>query len=100
MSLPLEAPGLLSGFAKKKPPARPPGTNVFDHLELGRRWSAMRTTQQKQDTNVGASSSAGHGASSRRPPIASWEALLRQAINTPGMIHEAYQRFHQYSLRN
>jgi antirestriction protein ArdC len=60
----------------------------------------MRTTQQKQDTNVGASSSAGHGASSRRPPIASWEALLRQAINTPGMIHEAYQRFHQYSLRN
>jgi antirestriction protein ArdC len=25
---------------------------------------------------------------------------LRQAITTPGLIHEAYQRFHRYSLRN
>jgi antirestriction protein ArdC len=25
---------------------------------------------------------------------------LREAITTPGLIHEAYQRFHQYSLRN
>jgi antirestriction protein ArdC len=25
---------------------------------------------------------------------------LRQTISTPGLIHEAYQRFHQYSLRN
>jgi antirestriction protein ArdC len=32
--------------------------------------------------------------------IASWQALLRQAISTPGLIHEAYTRFHQYSLRN
>jgi hypothetical protein len=31
---------------------------------------------------------------------ASWQALLRQAITTPGLIHEAYTRFHQYSLRN
>ena len=31
---------------------------------------------------------------------ASWQALLRQAIMTPGFIHEAYHRFHQYSLRN
>jgi antirestriction protein ArdC len=31
---------------------------------------------------------------------ASWHALLRQAISTPGLIHEAYTRFHQYSLRN
>jgi len=31
---------------------------------------------------------------------ASWQALLRQAITTPGLIHEAYTRFHRYSLRN
>jgi antirestriction protein ArdC len=60
----------------------------------------MRTTQQKQNSNGATRSSAEHGAFSRRPPTASWEALLRQAITTPGMIHEAYQRFHQYSLRN
>jgi antirestriction protein ArdC len=34
------------------------------------------------------------------PRTASWQALLRQAITTPGFIHEAYHRFHQYSLRN
>src|ERR1035441_7857622 len=60
----------------------------------------MRTTQQKQIKDAKQNISAPHGASSRRPPIGSWEALLHQAITTPGMIHEAYQRFHQYSLRN
>ncbi len=35
----------------------------------------------------------------RGPPL-SWESVLRQAITTPGLIHEAYHRFHQYSLRN
>lgn len=34
------------------------------------------------------------------PRVASWEAVLRRAIMTPGLIHEAYQRFHAYSLRN
>lgn len=60
----------------------------------------MRTTQQKQIKDAKQNISAAHGASPRRPPIASWQALLRQAITTPGLIHEAYQRFHQYSLRN
>jgi antirestriction protein ArdC len=60
----------------------------------------MRTTQQKQNSNGATSSSAEHRASSRRVPVASWQALLRQTISTPGLIHEAYQRFHQYSLRN
>jgi antirestriction protein ArdC len=44
--------------------------------------------------------SAARDAASGRLPIASWQALLRQAITTPGLIHEAYQRFHHYSLRN
>ena len=38
-------------------------------------------------------------AGPRGPPLA-WEALLRQAITTPGLMHDAYTRFHQYSLRN
>ncbi len=36
----------------------------------------------------------------RGSPVASWESILRRAITTPGLIHEAYHRFHQYSLRN
>lgn len=36
----------------------------------------------------------------RGPPVASWENILRQAITTPGIIHEAYSRFHRFSLRN
>lgn len=35
-----------------------------------------------------------------RNPVASWERVLRSAITTPGLIHEAYHRFHGYSVRN
>jgi hypothetical protein len=37
---------------------------------------------------------------SATPPTHSWQELLRQAITTPSLIHEAYQRFHHYSARN
>ncbi len=30
----------------------------------------------------------------------SWAALLKEAVNKPGYIHEAYSRFHNYSLGN
>lgn len=36
----------------------------------------------------------------RGPPTATWSALLHQAITTPGLVHDAYHRFRQYSLRN
>ncbi len=36
---------------------------------------------------------------SRGPP-SSWRALLVEAVNTPGLVHEAYTRFHRYSLHN
>jgi antirestriction protein ArdC len=36
----------------------------------------------------------------RGPPVPSWESILRRAIITPGLIHEAYTRFHRFSLRN
>ena len=33
-------------------------------------------------------------------PTVSWAALLEQAVTKPGFIHEAYSRFHNYSLGN
>ncbi len=35
-----------------------------------------------------------------RKPMASWAALLDEAVKKPGFIHEAYSRFHNYSLGN
>jgi antirestriction protein ArdC len=41
------------------------------------------------------------GAESRdRKPMVSWAALLHEAVKEPGYIHEAYSRFHSYSLGN
>jgi hypothetical protein len=33
-------------------------------------------------------------------PMVSWAALLDEAMKKPGFIHEAYSRFHNYSLGN
>jgi antirestriction protein ArdC len=35
-----------------------------------------------------------------RKPLISWAALLDEAVKKPGFIHEAYSRFHNYSLGN
>ena len=35
-----------------------------------------------------------------RKPMVSWAALLDEAVKKPGFIHEAYRRFHNYSLGN
>jgi len=35
-----------------------------------------------------------------RKPMVSWAALLDKAVKKPGFIHEAYTRFHNYSLGN
>lgn len=35
-----------------------------------------------------------------RGPPSSWRALLTSAVRTPGLVHEAYRRFHRYSLHN
>src|SRR5438132_12823130 len=32
--------------------------------------------------------------------MVSWAALLNEAVTKPGFIHEAYSRFHNYSLGN
>jgi len=36
----------------------------------------------------------------KRKPLVSWAALLDEAVKKPGFIHEAYSRFHNYSLGN
>ena len=38
--------------------------------------------------------------SAERKPLVSWAALLDEAVKKPGFIHEAYSRFHNYSLGN
>ena len=38
--------------------------------------------------------------SAERKPMVSWAALLNEAVDKPGFIHEAYSRFHNYSLGN
>ena len=35
-----------------------------------------------------------------RKPMISWAALLDEAVTKPGYIHQAYSRFHQFSLGN
>lgn len=35
-----------------------------------------------------------------RKPMVSWAALLDEAVKKPGFIHEAYTRFHSYSIGN
>jgi hypothetical protein len=35
-----------------------------------------------------------------KKPMVSWAALLDEAVKKPGFIHEAYSRFHNYSLGN
>ena len=37
---------------------------------------------------------------SQAKPSVSWETLLKQAIEKPGLISEAYSRFHNYSSGN
>jgi antirestriction protein ArdC len=40
------------------------------------------------------------GTTRRDDQRTTWRALLRGALTTPGLVHEAYARFHRYSLRN
>jgi len=57
--------------------------------------SAVPSAQQ------GVTSGARYGAERReRKPMVSWAALLQEAVTKPGYIHEAYSRFHSYSLGN
>jgi len=43
---------------------------------------------------------AGAPTDADRKPMVSWAALLDEIVRKPGYIHEAYSRFHNYSLGN
>jgi len=62
----------------------------------------IKQTNQCQ-FNVGGSLQARTGEATTgtdRKPIVSWAALLDEAVKKAGFIHEAYSRFHNYSLGN
>jgi len=64
----------------------------------------INTRQTVEETNAvesgqrAVTGSARYGA--ERKPMVSWAALLDEAVKKPGFIHEAYSRFHNYSLGN
>jgi hypothetical protein len=58
--------------------------------------SGVESVSQTTDNTGGASV---NGRPERKPLI-SWAALLDEAVKKPGFIHEAYSRFHNYSLGN
>jgi antirestriction protein ArdC len=53
-----------------------------------------------QVSTVRARGSAEREGRNNQKPMVSWAALLDQAVTQPGFIHQAYSRFHNYSLGN
>jgi hypothetical protein len=69
--------------------------NVTERIQIEQTHSDGSAAQQ------GITSDARYGAERRdRKPMVSWAALLDEAVKKPGYIHEAYSRFHNYSLGN
>jgi antirestriction protein ArdC len=62
-------------------------------------------TREETGSAVQSGQRADTGAASRnngteRKAMVSWAALLDEAVKKPGFIHEAYSRFHNYSIGN
>jgi antirestriction protein ArdC len=53
-----------------------------------------------QVSTVRARGSAEREGRNDQKPMVSWAALLDEAVTQPGFIHQAYSRFHNYSLGN
>jgi hypothetical protein len=53
-----------------------------------------------QVSTVRARGSAEREEKTNNKPMVSWAALLDEAVSKPGFIHQAYSRFHNYSLGN
>jgi len=63
----------------------------------------IQPTAEEAASAVPAGQSALTGSARRsaeRKPMVSWAALLQEAVTNPGFIHEAYTRFHSYSVGN
>lgn len=69
--------------------------------EIKTRQTAEETTSAVDSGLRADTGSARYGAErSERKPMVSWAALLEEAVKKPGFIHEAYSRFHNYSIGN
>jgi hypothetical protein len=69
--------------------------------EIKTRQTTDETTSAVESGHPADTGSARYGAErNERTPMASWAALLDEAVRKPGFIHEAYSRFHNYSLGN
>jgi antirestriction protein ArdC len=62
----------------------------IEHTSQGQTVAASANAQEHGTAQMGAD----------RKPMVSWAALLDEAVKKPGFIHEAYSRFHNYSLGN
>jgi antirestriction protein ArdC len=63
--------------------------------------TAEETTSAANDGRQASTGGARYGAERKeRKPMVSWAALLDEAVKKPGFIHEAYTRFHNFSLGN
>jgi N-terminal domain of anti-restriction factor ArdC len=63
--------------------------------------SQIREAENRSAGPQGHSGSARQGAErDKRKPMVSWAALLDEAVKKPGIIHDAYSRFHNYSPGN
>lgn len=69
--------------------------------EIKTRQTAEGTTSAIESGRRADTSGARSGAErNERAPMVSWAALLEEAVKKPGFIHEAYSRFHNYSIGN
>src|SRR5437870_4989714 len=76
---------------KKQPLASRAGT----HSLLVAPPDGAEKEKTKMSNEIAVQKEAGNGK-----PMVSWAALLNEAVTKPGFIHEAYSRFHNYSLGN
>ena len=62
----------------------------------------IKTRHSEEVTNGHAAVTGGasRNGGTERKAMVSWAALLDEAVRKPGFIHEAYSRFHNYSLGN
>jgi antirestriction protein ArdC len=61
---------------------------------------AMRKNQEQSGVVRSGQDDTGGMRDAEKRPMVSWAALLQEAVSKPGYIHEAYCRFHNYSLGN
>ncbi len=71
---------------------------MTEEIKTSQTSEASRESVSRRTTvNTGGASVNGRP---ERKPLISWAALLDEAVKKPGFIHEAYSRFHNYSLGN